>query len=500
VERSQARWWAVLALIALRDVNVHVNGHRALTGISWELEPGQHWAFTGPNGSGKSTLLRVVRGDQWIDPDGGTRTYHFDGGEQTALRATGFIGFVSPEQHERYVRLELPIVGRNVIESGFDDSLYVHRALEGDDARAVDAIVARLDLGAIAAKRVRALSFGQLRRLLIARALVRRPRVLVLDEFTNGLDARARAEVLALLDEIAPQVQLLLASHRESDFIGAITHHAQLAGGRLVASGPGRPAPRPRQRATTAGENGAGPHGEALVAIAHADVYRGATPVLHDLNWSIRRGEHTALVGENGTGKSTFASVVAGTLSPAWGGDIRRSGQGGPFDVWRIKASIAHVSEEWQIAFDVNHTVEEVILGGFVASVGLFHEPDAAQRELAAALIDELGIAPLRARRFRELSFGERRKVLIARALVRPPALLILDEVWNGLDAAYRERLEAHLHSLACGGTTLLLIAHHADDLPALIVRRQRLADGVLSAADEAGGGRSEAAGPTRAG
>ncbi len=478
---------------------MHVNGHRALRDVTWELEPGRHWAFTGPNGSGKSTLLRVIRGDQWIDPDGGERHYRFDGREQTALSAMRSIGFVSPEQHEKYVRLELPIVGRNVIESGFDDSLYVHRELADDDARAVDAIVDQLDLRAIAARRVRALSFGQLRRVLIARALVRRPRVLVLDEFTNGLDARARAEVLALLTELAPSVQLILASHRDDDFIAAITDHAQMHGGRLAGRGAGRPPHRTRRTSPATAPTGA-PAGEPLVAIAHADVYRGATLVLPDLTWSIRRGEHTALVGENGSGKSTFAAVVAGTLSPAWGGEVRRSGQGGPFDVWRIKEAIAHVSEEWQIAFDVNHAVADVILGGFVASVGLFHEPDAAQRARADELIADLGLEPLRERPFLELSFGERRKVLIARALVRPPALLILDEVWNGLDAAFRERLEARLHGLAGDGTTLLLIAHHADDLPGVIVRRQRLGAGVLRADDDAAGGRSRRAGPTGAG
>jgi molybdate transport system ATP-binding protein len=469
-----------LALISLRDVNVHVNGHPALHGVNWELEPGQHWAFTGPNGSGKSTLLRVIRGDQWIDPDGGERRYRFDGGEQTALLAGGFIGFVSPELHEKYVRLELPITGRSVIESGFDDTLYVHRALEGEDARAVDDVIERLDLGAIVTRRVRTLSFGQLRRLLIARALVRRPRVLVLDEFTNGLDARSRNEILALLQSLASSVQLLLASHRDDDFIDAVTHHASLQGGRIVAIATGRP-PRQTRTRMAAGSAPAHPPGDALVAIAHADVHRGANLVLPDLNWSIGRGQHTALIGENGAGKSTFASVVAGTLSPAWGGEVRRSGAGGPFDVWRIKATIAHVSEEWQIAFDVNHTVGEVVLSGFVDSVGLFHEPSDDQRTRAAALIADLGIDALRERRFMELSFGERRKVLIARALVRPPALLILDEVWNGLDAAYRERLEAELHRLAAGGTTLLLIAHHADDLPELIVRRQRLVAGRLS-------------------
>jgi molybdate transport system ATP-binding protein len=479
VERHRSERRTLLALIALRDVNVHVNGHRALSGITWGLEPGAHWAFSGANGSGKSTLLRVIRGDQWIDPDGGERRYRFAGGEQTPVTARAFIGFVSPEQHEKYVRLELPIVGRNVIESGFGDTLYVHHPPADDEARAVDAIIAQLDLGAIVARRVRALSFGQLRRLLIARALVRRPQVLVLDEFTNGLDARSRGEVLDLLAHLAHDVQLLLASHRESDVIAAVTHHAHMRDGRIVASGPGRPPQR--TRAPRAAEPAAPPEsGEPLIAIAHADVYRGAACVLPGLSWSIRRGEHTALVGENGSGKSTFAAVVAGTLSPAWGGEIRRSGSGGPFDVWRIKEAIAHVSEEWQIAFDVNHRVDEVVLGGFVDSVGLFHTPDDAQRTRADEVIADLGIETLRARPFMELSFGERRKVLIARALVRTPALLILDEVWNGLDAAFRERLEARLHRLAAGGTTLLLIAHHADDLPSVIVRRQRLIAGTL--------------------
>jgi ABC-type molybdenum transport system ATPase subunit/photorepair protein PhrA len=202
--------------------------------------------------------------------------------------------------------------------------------------------------------------------------------------------------------------------------------------------------------------------------------------VLHSIDWSIRAGEHTAISGANGSGKSTFASVVAGTLAPVYGGDVLRFGTAGPFDVWQLKTTIAHVSEEWQVAYNVNHTVEEVVLSGFASSVGLFHEPDAVQRERAAALIDELGLGALRERPFAQLSFGERRKVLIARSLVRPPALFILDEVWNGLDASFRILLEAQVAQLAGSGTTLLLIAHHEDDLPALVERRFALDAGRL--------------------
>ena len=467
-------------LVALRNVNVHLAGHHALADVTWNLGSGEHWAFAGANGSGKSTLLRVICGRQWIDPDGGERTYTFDGIRRDAMAAAALIGFVAPEQQEHYVRLALPIDGRSVIASGFDETLYLHGELPPDRSAAVDAIVERLDLGAFARRRVRSLSFGQLRRLLIARALVRRPRVLVLDEFTNGLDAKARREVLAVLDGLADSVQMIFASHRYDDFIPAITHHATLRAGRIVERAAGPPRPAPPQARTHRGAGARARDAVPIVEIRSADVFRGSTHVLHQIDWSIRSGEHTAVTGPNGSGKSTFASLVAGTLAPAVGGEVLRHGQRAPFDLWRIKPEVAHISEEWQIAFEVNHTVEEVVLSGFASSVGLFHEPDAAQRERARAAIAELGLEALRERRFMQLSFGERRKVLIARSLVRAPALFILDEVWNGLDAGFRSLLETRLRALAGSGTTLVLIAHREDDLPALVERRFALDAGRL--------------------
>jgi molybdate transport system ATP-binding protein len=470
-----------IPLVALRNVNVTLDGHHALKDVSWSLHPGEHWAFVGANGSGKSTLLRVIRGQQWIDPDGGERAYALRGAQgEGAMSAMEQIGFVAPEQQERYVRLDLPIDGRSVIASGFDDTLYVHGTLSAERAAAVETIVEQLDIGSFARKRVRSLSCGQLRRLLIARALVRRPRILVLDEFTNGLDGAARRDILALLGTLAPSVQLILASHRFDDFIPAITHHATLRGGRIVERNAGRPQAPVRAPRAARAERARPAAAPAIVEIRHADVFRGATHVLHNIDWSIRAGEHTAVTGANGSGKSTLAMVVAGTLAPVYGGEILRFGASGPFDVWQIKESIAHVSEEWQVAFDVNHSVEDVVLSGFASSVGLFHEPDARQRERAAELIEELGLAPLRGRPFMQLSFGERRKVLIARSLVRPPALFILDEVWNGLDASFRTLLEAQVAKLAGSGTTLLLIAHHEDDLPSLVERRYALDAGRL--------------------
>ncbi|MDB5026830.1 MAG: putative transporter, partial [Candidatus Eremiobacteraeota bacterium] len=167
-------------LIALERANVHLGGRPVLYDIDWRLERGQQWAIVGPNGSGKSTLLGVIRGDRWIDRDGGVRTYALDGEVQPVSAAAPRIGYVSPELQERYTRLDLSFSGRTLIATGLHDSVYLPRGLNAAEHAQVDAIVERFGLDAIAGRPVNALSFGQLRALLVARALVRTPRVLVL--------------------------------------------------------------------------------------------------------------------------------------------------------------------------------------------------------------------------------------------------------------------------------------------------------------------------------
>lgn len=416
--------------------------------------------------------MRVIAGEQWIDPDGGTRTFGVDRRR---------IAYVGPEGHERYARLELSVHGRAVVASGLDGSVYQHRDLTPSENARVDRVIERLRLKNLADRPLRSLSFGQVRRLLIARALAGSPAILVLDEFTNGLDHEARTGVIRLLDELAPDVQLVMASHRHDDFPAAITHTATLRGGRIASFAAGRPAdPHAGRIATSAADAGIAGDPTEIARIAHADVYRGETLVLRDLSFTIAPGEHTAVFGENGTGKSTFARLVAGTLSPVFGAELLRFGKPGPFDLWSLKQRVAHLSDDLQIDWDMNESVEDAIISGYTSSIGLWHVPSDDERRGAAALIDRLDIGALRARRFIELSFGERRKVLIARALVRKPALLILDEIWNGLDAAFRTTLTEIIDELAADGTTLLAIAHHDADLPALIRRRFTLANGGL--------------------
>jgi molybdate transport system ATP-binding protein len=468
-------------LISLDRISVRLDGRPVLHEISWTLQPGQQWAIVGPNGSGKSTLLAVICGDRWPERDGGRRSYALEGAPQSVGAAAQQIGSVSPEQQERFSRLDLSVRGRDLIASGLRDVTYVQGALAPDDDAAVDALVAQFALEALAQAPIRTLSFGQLRMLLVARALVRRPRVLVLDEFANGLDRRARTVLLDFLEHVAERTQVIASAHRVEDLPASTTDYALLAQGRIVQTGRGRPAHVPRGRRVVAAP---GPtpavSGDVLVAVRDADVYREETLVLRDVTWSIRRGEHTAVHGANGSGKSTFAELVAGTLPAAYGAEIERFGERGPFDVRELRRRIAHVSDALQIAYDANPTVERAIASGFTSSIGTIESPSDEQRAAVATIVHRLGLEPLCGRRFRTLSFGERRKVLLARGLVAAPELLILDEIWSGLDTAFRAALVPLLDELAAQGTTLLAISHHEDDVPRLVQRAFVVAGGTL--------------------
>ncbi len=464
---------------------MHLDGRQVLFDISWSLERGRQWAFVGPNGSGKSTLLRLIRGDVWLDRDGGTRRYALDGREQSVAASAPRIGFVSPELHERYARLRLTISARTLIATGFSDTIYLPAPPSPQQTQAIDALLERFALMPLADRTIGELSFGQLRLALVARALVRAPRVLVLDECANGLDDGARRTLLGVLTSIADDTQIVFASHRAHEVPRSTTDYAMIANGRIVERGAGLP-PSMRDDAarSSAGTIESDPSqtaravaSETLIDIRGADVYRGDALVLRDVAWSIVRGEHTMIRGANGAGKSTLAALLAGTIMPAHGAHVRRFGNGGPFDVWELKRRIALVSDDLQIAYDSNPIVERVIASGFVSSIGLMHEPDASEREIVHDLMRRLRLGHLAGRRFRALSFGERRRVLVARSLVHRPDVLILDEVWSGLDAGFRAELASLLHELADGGTTLILISHHDDDVPSF-VRRVYAVDG----------------------
>ncbi len=227
-----------------------------------------------------------------------------------------------------------------------------------------------------------------------------------------------------------------------------------------------------------------------LVEIRNATIFRGTTQVFDRFDLTIEQGEHVAILGPNGAGKTTLIKALNRELYPRADEDtvFRILGQA-TWNVWALRKQLGIVSAELQHRYREQTTVQDVVLSGFLSSIGVHGiagkaiEP--AHRERAAALIADVGLEDLAARRFGSLSTGQQRLALLARALVHEPHTLILDEPTAGLDFAAGFDMQRRVRQLANDGVSLVVVTHHLDEIPpeigriVLIKAGEVIADGM---------------------
>lgn len=219
-----------------------------------------------------------------------------------------------------------------------------------------------------------------------------------------------------------------------------------------------------------------------LVDIENAEVYRGGQQVLRDLNWSMRDDENWAVVGNNGAGKTTFMKLIFGEVIPLHGGVVRLFGHPRLTPLRDIRRHIGFVSAEYQASYDLNCLGWEVVASGLFSSIGLHETVSPRQKELALNEMDSIGIASLACKRYRALSYGEARRVLLARALVSRPRLLILDEPCTGLDIPTRENFLATLETISRNRARLIYVTHHIEEILPTVTHVLYLKEGTAFA------------------
>jgi molybdate transport system ATP-binding protein len=212
-------------------------------------------------------------------------------------------------------------------------------------------------------------------------------------------------------------------------------------------------------------------------------VQYGGVKILENVDWTVRAGEKWALLGPNGSGKSTLLSLINGDNPQAYANDIllfdRKKGSGE--SIWEIKRQIGFVSPELHAYFPKSTTCFEAVASGFRDTLHLGTELTGRQTEIAEAYLHLLQLDALRDTPLWRLSAGETRLALVARALVKAPPLLILDEPCQGLDAQYGLRIRTLLErTCAHSGQTMIYVTHYAQEIPDCVTRVLRLDGGKV--------------------
>ena len=483
-------------------ITVRLRDKVYLQDTSWQIKGEENWAVIGPNGAGKTTLARSLFGG--VPVVGGSITHHYS--EETSLPVYASIGYVSPEQQRAIMEKEKLQLDSRDFSGNLDEvttvkdiilgRAYRHEFNHTDYGHRLDRVADKLQIESILERNILSISSGEMAKTLIARALLKKPRLLILDEPYDGLDHRSRQSLKQMLESlIGDQIQVVLITHRFEEIMSNISHVLLLKNGSVYQQGTrhevltkeildglyrqedtlqaasGTPSlfsgtRKPdRPDGSVLGEKGAG---KILIKMVDTTVQFKDVTVLDTINWTVRHGDNWMILGPNGAGKTTLLKLILGENQQAYANEIylfgRRKGSGE--NIWDIKKNIGFISSELHARYPRHLSAFDVVCSGFFDSIGLYRRCSGEQKDHAHAWIDTLGIGHLSDQKFGQLSHGQCQLVLIARSMVKSPVLLILDEPCDGLDIANRNRL---INLLGFIGdrteTNLIYVTHHEEEM-----------------------------------
>lgn len=479
-------------MVNIRNVVTRLPELRFEEPLNWTIEEGQQWAVIGPNGAGKTLIADAMQRKFALKE--GEITFGYEGNVSDLVKSIAFKDIYSlADCRNSYYQQRWHSTETDDIPT-IEEILSEHVGTED-----FHKVLSLFGIEELLPKKLLFLSSGELRKFLIVRTLLKRPHVLILDNPFIGLDAPSRGVLVEMLQQMTKLegVQVILLLSNPDDIPEMITHVLPVKQRRclpvcsheeflrqtdLIAdlfpsegkTDPFRMAPlslpvEPLKEPST--------H-TVTFRMEHVSIKYGSRTILKELDWEVKNGEKWALFGPNGAGKSTLLSLIYADNPQSYANTLylfdRKRGSGE--SIWDIKKRIGYVSPEMHLFYMENVPTLNIVGSGFFDSIGLYRKCTQQQQKVALDWMRVFGIEELKDRSFLTLSSGEQRLALLARAFVKDPDLIILDEPLHGLDVSNKKKAAAIIEQFcARPGKTLIYVTHYPHELPASVDKHFRL-------------------------
>ncbi len=488
-------------LISFRNVSIRQYNSLVFEGLDFDLEKGQNWALLGKSGSGKSTFLDFIMGKASMAR--GEASFPF------------FDHYIEKHHQDdpffnRY-KLMTQVSARHEFRnlSNTSDFYYQQRfnSCDSEDADTVadylsaikvikaggywtfNKVIERLNLLLLLDKQLIKLSNGETKRLLLASALIKNPLLLLLDNPLNGLDVASRNDFNELIREISDSGISIIMATTPAEIPEAISHVAVLDQGKIIFKGLSdqfKPENLLFGQSEMINKNelvasSDWPSYQTIIGMDNVSIRYGGKLILDQVTWQVKQGERWALTGHNGAGKSTLLSLINGDNPQAFANNItlfdQRKGSGE--SIWEIKKKIGYVSPEFFQYFPMGSTCLQVIESGFDDTLGLFRVSAKSRAETSLRWMKLLHVNEFADKMIRNVPVSIQRICMLARAMVKNPSLLILDEPCLGLDFERQEQFKNLIDEICrMSNLTLIYVSHYQHEMPESIRFSLKLEEG----------------------
>lgn len=506
-------------LILLNDVRIQSLTKTKIENLTWQMKEQEAWLVIGANGSGKADFLEALYGTKTLvqNSDNKTITSPFENSTEVVSLERAALLIEEERQLDESEYLDGIDIGRT-------GRRFIAEVLGGPDAKhkniPLPPIADRLEtlpevklcaVEKILDRGLKFMSTGEIRRTLLCRALLSQKKLLILSEPFAGLDIQSRTILLEFFDTMVKrqktsktafaQTSIIMAMDRYTEVPSAITNvleftdkkvsfcgskaqYEQLLSKRNKENSLKREAEKKafiqelssiqnQSASSTQNQNSKTASLDTksmttktpLIQMNKVNVGWDERLVLKDFDWQVNQGEHWLVRGPNGSGKTTLLELITGDNKQVYSNDVwlfgRKRGTGE--SIWDIKAKLGIVSYRMHVEYRMvgGTDLESVIISGFHDSIGLYKQKTDLEIQTAQKWLKLAGFEGRQAENFSDLSYGEQRAILIIRAAVKNPKILILDEPCHGLDENYRQKILDLLETIAKTGTTTLLHVTH---------------------------------------